>query len=285
MIDARLDASRIMAAHASAIRGLRELTGFQLKDILKAEAGSILKTWAGRTKVGTQAQADRRTRYRTVRDLGYGRAEDRGDVSVNSTFRPAPYGRVWIKVRNGNGRQNYILAMGPNFTQPTGKAVFNKFHPNPSPTTNKWIANVLDATEDVQATVNRRLEAGRRSRALARQSVVQIADRLGIDLSKVAGGGVNTAGLAKARAAMASTGRFYQNGFAASGGDNAKSFIDLINRLPYGREASMDRTLLGVIAGRGKLFERFYASRVIHAQHATARAFPNVMRVARTSLP
>ena len=57
MIKAKLDASEVMRQYSTALRRLSELTGFSQKQVLLSEAGVILKTWAGRTKVSTAMRA------------------------------------------------------------------------------------------------------------------------------------------------------------------------------------------------------------------------------------
>lgn len=282
-IAVKFDTRDMLYAYSRSLRRLALIPGFSQMEILRAEAGSILKTWAGRTKVSTLKETDRRTRLRAIRQLGYTKAPDRGDVTVNAGFRPAPFGRVWIRVRNGGGRKNFILAMGPDFSAPSGRrgynAVFNKYRTNPSPTTMRWIANVNDAVEDVQSILPRRLAEGRRAIGLSRQSVVQIADKLGIDLLSVRGQGASAAAITKARAAMATNGRRYQNGSGYQFDRADTSFIDLINRLPYGHKIGMDSTLLRILAGRAKFIETSYQKGAMDSLKGVARAFPNLLTI------
>lgn len=289
MVSPRIEPTRVMSRYSRAFRELARLTGFSPKQVLLAEAGSVLKTWAGRTKVATQGEVDRRSRLHAVRSLGYTQGSERGDVTVNAGFRPAPYGRVWIRVREGAGRNQWILAKGPNFSAPSGRATFTLtgrqlYNPRNRGDTDRstsyqWMQNVDYAQKNVEHKLPVSLAKGRRAIGLSRQSVVQIADDLGIDLASVPGGGVSPAGLAKARAAMASNGRSYRNGLGQVGGDASRAFVDLINRLPHARKIGMDRALLGVLAGRVKLFERAYGKGVFLSQHNIARAYPNLLRV------
>lgn len=289
MVGVRMDASVVMAAYSQTLRRLAQLSGFDQRQVLLAEAGVILKTWAGRTKVGTVEKADRAARLRAIRKLGYtgsNRQKDRGDVTVNAGYRPAPFGRVWIKVRKSAGQKSFILARGPGFAAPTGSATFTwhrrRLHGanGGRSTSAKWMANVVDAQQDVESALKRAIPAGRASIGLSRQSVLQIADSLGIDLLRVEGGGtLSAAGIAKARAAMASTGKSYRNGYGAQGGAGGFDYVDLINRLPYGRAIGMDRMLLGVLAGRAKYFERSYAKGAFDSQRRACAAYPNLFRV------
>jgi hypothetical protein len=276
-----------------------QLTGFDQRTVLLSFAGVVLKTWAGRTKVANDSRIDRKSRLHAISSLGHtgkGRPSPRGDVTVNAGFKNPHFGRVWIKVRNGAGKKNWLLALGDNFTEPgnavrsTGlvrrgkgsrivRGVFNKYPNRPSSTTTDWVSSIVTAADQSMAKVPQSIAKGRKSSNLSRQSVVQIADALGIDLLRVQGGGtLSGAGIAKARAALATTGKVYRNGAAARGGDQVRAYVDLVNRLPYGRKIGMDRTLLGVLAGQNKYFERSYAKGAFDTQKAAIRAFPNLFK-------
>lgn len=285
MIGAYIDTSEVMGAYKNAFQRLARMSGFDHRTVLKAEAGSILKQWAGRTKVTNQGHADRGSRLHAVKFYGYtGKGQQdigRGEVTVNAGFRPAPFGRVWIKVRNGGGRKDWLLARGNNFSNPTGPGIFDIYRniKTPSATTNHWISEVIDAQNNVQSKLPAAINKGRRAMALSRQSVVQIADSLNIDLARVPGTGLSGAGLAKARAALATTGIYHRNGTSGQGGNQVSFYIDLINRLPYGVNIGMDRTLLGVIAGRAKFIEKAYAKGAFDTFAKTAKSFPNLIKV------
>jgi hypothetical protein len=121
-------------------------------------------------------------------------------------------------------------------------------------------------------------ERGRRSSGIAMQSIVQIADDLGIDLLAVRGGGkLSSTRLAMARAAIASNNRAYKNGSGAVGVENKKDYLDLINNLPYGTKIGMDRRLLSIISGRAKFFEQSYKHGAFDSIRNTTRAFPQLM--------
>lgn len=302
MIGVTVDTTGILKATAGTLRRMSQLTGFDQRTVLLSFAGVVLKTWAGRTKVATEAGIDRKSRLHAVSSLGYtgkGRNPDRGDVTVNAGFkRTAPFGRVWIKVRPGAGRQNWLLALGDNFTQPGGvvrtiglaksrkgvgsrvvRGVFNIWPNRPKATTAQWINSIATAVDQVTEKVPRSIAKGRRSVGLSRQSVIQIADALGIDLLRVQGGGtLSGAGIAKARAALASSGKSYRNGTGARGGGEVRAYIDIINRLPYGRKIGLDRTLLGVLAGQNKYFERSYAKGAFDSVRRATLAFPNLFK-------
>lgn len=285
MVAMTLDTREVLAATTKTLSELGKLTGFSQRQVLLGFAGVVLKQWAGRTKVATEDEVDRRTRYRAVRDLRYTRAFSRGDVTVNSGYKAA-YGRVWIKVRNGNSKNNFVMAKGNGFTAPVGKATFTYFRRSTKSLggrSGKWFANVADAVADVPPAVQRAQDRGRQSIGLARQSVVQIADALGIDLLTVQGGGTLSAnGIAKARAALASTGKFNRNGTGTQGGSGAYDYVTLINTLPYARAIGMDRTLLGVLNGQNKYFAQSYSKGAFDTQERICRAYPNLFKFSRS---
>lgn len=265
MIRAKLDASQVTRAYSAALRQLARLTGFDQKQVLLGEAGIILKTWAGRTKVATQADADRRSWVHILgkRGLDLGTAREPGDISVNIGQR-GPFGRVWVRTKKGKFRlagqidKNSYAFRPMNFHWSRGT----------------WI-DIKEAAADVAFQARKKIPKGRRAAGLARQSVVQIADSLGIDLLTVKGGGsLSAAGIAKARAALATTGRAHKNGSGSVLGDREKTVVTLINRLPYGIPQKMDRTLLGVMAGRAKFFEKSYAKGAFDSMAQSARAYP-----------
>jgi hypothetical protein len=199
MIAVKADPAYVMQATTQTLRKMAQLTGFSQRTVLLGFAGVVLKTWAGRTKVATKEKADRRSRLRAIRGLGYTKGSERGDVTVNAGYRPAPFGRVWIRVRNGGGRKSWILAKGANFSAPTGTATFSlagrqlynpkKRGDSDRSTSFQWMENVNHAQTNVEHAISQAIPRGRASIGLARQSVVQIADGLGIDLLRVQGGG------------------------------------------------------------------------------------------------
>jgi hypothetical protein len=289
MVGVKADNAAVMSAMSATFRRLARLTGFSQRQVLLAEAGAILKTCAYRTKVSSQESADRFSRLHGVHRLGLtgsNREKNLGDVTVNAGYRPAPYGRVWIKVRAGKGKKGWLLAKGANFSAPSGTATFTPYRRKLNGTSGKWLRHVDEAVTDVQDSVARSIPKGRRSIGLARQSWLQIADALGIDLLKVPGGVPLSAGhIAKARAALAASGKAHRNGFAAQGGSGGYDFIDLINRYPGGRSPKLafDRTLLGVLAGRAKFFQQSYAKGAFDSQEKAVRAYPNLFRSRRAA--
>lgn len=267
MITPRLSPGQVVKEYGQVLRRLGRLTGFDERAVLLGEAGIILKTCAGRTKVVTDEQADRRTWAHILGKQGLdvtgANGTKAGDITVNAGIR-GRFGRVWVKTRNGKFKlAGQISPHGQSFTP-------MNFHWR-----NATWTDIQEITEDVAIQSRRKLVRGRRAAGLARQSWVQIADELGIDLLRVKGGGsLSAAGIAKARSALATTGRSYRNGSGLVTGSDVNTQVTLINRLPYGIAIGFDRLLLGVMAGRVKFFAQSYAKGAFDTMTRTARAYP-----------
>jgi hypothetical protein len=267
MIRARLQPGKVAQEYGHVLRRLSGLTGFDQRGVLLGEAGIMLKTCAGRTKVVTNAQADRRTWLHILGKQGLdvtgSHPTKAGDITVNAGVR-GPFGRVWVKTKKGKFKlAGQISAHGQSFRP------MNYHWRNPT-----W-TDIQDITEDIAIQSRRKMQRGRRAAGLARQSWVQVADGLGIDILKVQGGGtLSAAGIQKARAALATTGRAHRNGTGSVLGDGVRTQVTLINRLPYGIPIGFDRLLLGVMAGRAKYFHASYAKGAFDTMTKTARAYP-----------
>jgi len=280
-MSASFDASRTVAAYSSAFRHLQTLPGFSLQQLLRAEAAVILKTWAGRVKVAKASEIDDRARYSALKHLGATQAPLPGDVSINVGSR-GPSGFVWIRTRgamSGNrwGRTTKARPFSlVGRMSPDGRFVAQWRHYRDA----DW-RNVMDTVIDAEIAINKETRKARVSVGLARQSVVQIADDLGIELENVSGGGnLSAAGIAKARAALTRSGKSVKNGTGKEGGQDTKWFVELMDTLPYGSQIGMPKILSGVLAGRAKFlvmaFEKGAGDSIANAR----RSFPQVFKTA-----
>lgn len=252
-----------------AFRAVAAATKRDARPVILAFAGVILKTWAGRTKVATAKRTDERSRAHVVKSLGLTKAGSIGDVTVNAGIKGI-FGRVWVKTagRRGSGRP-FRMATQISSDGSTFRWAKN-YH-----WSNKQYADISEATLDVIGRMPKAIDSGRAAIGLARQSVIQIADSLGIDLNRVAGGGsLSAAGIAKARSAIATTGKRYSNGLGTEENAVAGFFVVLINNYPLAEKLQMDRTLQGVLSGQIKYFEKNIELGVFKSQSAVARAYP-----------
>jgi hypothetical protein len=200
-----MDGTRAAVAYRQAFHRLRELPGFDHRTVLRAEAGSILKRWAGLTKAAKVGNVERHIKY-----------------------------LAWK---------------------------------------NKW------SREEMQTELAR----GVKSIGLARQSVIQIADDLRIDLASVAGTGISSAAVGRARSAIASSGNTFKNGTGTQVGDTARAYIQLTNRLPYGVKTGMKSDLARVLSGRAKFIQRAYKKGAFDSMRTAVRAFPNIFNTSGLS--
>lgn len=271
MVAPVIDASGAAAAYSRAFRALAQFSGFSSKTVLRAESGSFLKAWAGETKVATVAGAERRARARVLYGItNSGQASSYfGYMTVNSGMRGGEPGLMWHRTKNRKFQMAGVLnlnGMGHRWS-------------NLHFTDGDWEGMVRGA-QRIGDGLRKMLPLAGQSVGLARQSVVQIADQLGIDLNAVAGGRLSAAGIAKARAAIASSGRAYQNGVGFLSGDDVKAYAQMINRLPYNSKIGMDYTANSVLGRRAKFIETAWKKGVFESQAKTARSFPNLVRVA-----
>jgi hypothetical protein len=255
-------------AYTRAFRRLHELPGFDPVAGLKAEAGSILKAWAGRTKVADQASTMKRARLAATKALGLARFESQAHaVTITAGIR-GDAGAIWLRTRRKIPQHvGHVDVMGSGVR-------FRHRHVH----SDDWAA-IVASVNAYRTSYPKALKSALRSVGLSRQSVIQIADDLGIDLNAVKGQGIGAAGIAKARAAIASNGRVYKNGTGTSGGDKVKSYVELINRLPHGIKIGMDRTLAGVLSGRAKFIETAYQKGAFDSVRSAAKAFPNLLKL------
>jgi hypothetical protein len=271
MIKAKLDATKITAEYSRALRRLGELSGFSPSQVLIGEAGIILKTCAGRAKVATQDKTDKRSRRALGKKYSLTKAQNWGDVSVNMGIKAGKLpGTVWKRVGKSSAKFLAIGQMGSawnsiRWRKLSGKkgGDWGKYTTSVEP-----VLNVID-------NMDRYVQRGRDSMGLSRQSWVQVADELGIQLETVQGGGTLSAqGIAKARAALASNGNRYKNGSGTLTQTEIKAQVKIINSLPYGIAIGMDKQLLSVLGGRAKFFQQAYAKGAFDSMGRAARLFP-----------
>jgi hypothetical protein len=245
-----------------ALLGLSQFSGQSVARVIRAEAGSILKACAGETKVSTVAQVDLRARVRVIRDLDLtgGKRNRDASISVNAGLR-GPFGRVFKRKKDGTGWRR------------THEAGFRPLWQHYK--TGDWI-DLQEAITTVRNALSRAIPLARGSVALARQSWVQIGDDLGIRLESVPGGRISAAGIAKARAAIASNGQAYRNGLGSEHAQAKAFFVTLVNRLPYGRKIALDAILSRSVQGRVRFFEQNLAKGTFNELARIARSYPGL---------
>lgn len=251
-----------------AIGGLLQFSGQDLRPIIRAEVGSILKACVGDTKVATYEEIELRERVRTLHELGL-TAEQGSMVQINVGIRGA-FGKVW---RTTGYKRTEGARAGRRGVQQTHDAGMKPL----------WRHYGEAAWSEVRTAVSRfrealrlRVPAAKKSQGLSRQSWVQIADDAGIRLESVPGGGASAAAIAKARAAISSNGVRFQNGQAREYLANKSFVIELINRLPWGRKMQLDTILIRNINARARYYQENLSRGVFDKLSTIAKRYPGL---------
>ncbi len=263
-------------------RAIAAAVGTSVELWARAEAGVILKQWAGKTPVRKERVAEisgiMRAYRHARRAAGFGNDKNKGrtgpgEASINLAIRGGADGKVYYRTRKaglGGGRKGFQDVYGPGFSG--GKRIANQDWPLVS----HMVSHFRGAVNDIVAAATGAI-------GLARQSIVQIADDLRIRLEDVKGGGtLSAAGIMKARNAIASSRTPYRNGYGVIS-DSAKAFyVTLVNRYPRMGPLFMDATLRTVIMGRLRYFRRNLEEGTFLAAKSAAKAYPylEVLRLA-----
>jgi len=250
------------AGFKRAITSLAAFTPLTVRQVIRAEAGSILKACAGETKVATQAKTDTRSRLALMRKL---ELTGQHGVTVNAGVRGA-FGAVFLRTSTGKWRRTHDPVFRPVAGMTGKKDHYFEYD---------WRL-LQDVIAQVRGGLPSFLAAGRAAVGLARQSWVQIADDFGTPLESVPGGRISASGIVKARSALATTKRPYQNGQAQEYSANRTFVLTLINRLPYGKKIGLDAILARNIRYRTRFFEENLSRGVFDSLTKIARAYPGL---------
>ncbi len=269
MMKLKKDPAQAAARFSASIREASRLTGYSERDVTRSMVGSVLKIAAGRTKVATDDKTDKRSRLWLTHSIGASRPSEGSPVSINAgaRFRKLGPGFVWYAARTKAGGRTFKLV---GRIDDQGNEMTGGLHFSPG----QWSQIRAVVTQYVNG-VRGAIARGRGAEGMSRQSWVQIADALGISLETVPGRGLNAAGLAKARAAMASNGRAYVNGTASEADSKAgKYVVTLKNSLPYALAIHLDSLMTSILAGEATRFNKMHEKGVFDSQAKLARAFP-----------
>lgn len=259
-----------LAKFSEAMRTIVAVTGASAEEVTRGFAGRVLKKWAGKTKVIPEKIIVWRSRTRAAQVAGVYKPRIHG-ITVNTGRRGGDSGVVWYRTR----KDKWQVA-GHIVRDATTSASFVPAWLHFK--TSEW-GDINQAAGNYATQLQRILAHSLKAVGLARQSVIQIADALGINLSAVPGAGISTSGIVKARAAIASNGQRYVNGTGRAQWQAQRFFVELNNHYPPGVRIGMDATLAAVIGAEVKYYERNLANGVFLAHERVARAYP-FLRVA-----
>lgn len=242
--------------------------GTTFEEFAEGESGLILKAWAGLIRASSEAEAEVRGRNRVLSKLGLTGGRD---VTINAGLK-GPEGIVFVKStrmykRNGGGK-------GYRFYQ-IGKIGHNagQFTPHTQRVADQQWAEAQQAIQSFQAQAGV-IAIARRTVGLARQSVIQIGDSLGIMIDRISGAGLSGSDVVKARNAVASDGQTYQNGYGVRTKSGTQFSIELVNQYPNLREAKVDIALAQAVGGRVQVMTKILMSKFRPSLDRVARQLP-----------
>ncbi len=259
----------------TAFRAIAGAAGAAARDVLRGEAGVILKGCIALTSVSSIPKSEKRSNLRFLRGLELTGRNPGVPVTISAGVkRGSEFGRVHLRTSNGHWRRTHDAVFRPVGGQPNNKRKKAGDHYSKP----EWLI-VRSAIDAVRGGIVSAREAGRKSIGLARQSWIQIADTLGVRLEDVRGGSVfgktvSAAAISRSRAAMPSNGRTYQNGLGTEQRTSYQTILTLLNRYPNGVKIGMDATLRSVLQSRIRFFERNLELGVFNSIAQTARAYP-----------
>jgi hypothetical protein len=258
-----------------ALRAIAFAAGAAARDVLRGEAGIILKSWAAATPAASAPKTDKRSNLRFLRGLELTGKNPGVPVTVSAGIRKgSAFGRVHLRTSTGHWRRTHDAGFKPV----AGMPGTNRKKPGDHYSDFDWLV-IRSAIAEVKGGIAAARAAGRRTIGLARQSVIQIADTLGIRLENVRGGSfygktISPAAIAKARGAVAYNGQRYANGLGTEQRTSYDLILTLLNRYPAGRKIGMDALLAGVLRGRIRYFEKNMELGVFDNVWKTAKAYP-----------
>lgn len=248
-----------LAKFGQAGRAISDAVGAAFETWAMGEAAIICQQWAAHIPEAQPEPARLRARGRARNQAGVGSLA-RFNTTANTGRFGGQLGLLWFRSKRGKWLKAGEVADSGAVTQPSRRF-----------TAGDW-AKVVGAQMSYAQLLPKTIAAGLRAIGLARQSVLQIADSLGFNLDKVGGGG--SADFAQARAARASDGRPYVNGYSLIERSNGKFSVTLVDVYPYITEAGIDQALELVVAQRMTYHEVNLASAVKKDLGAIEQAYP-----------
>lgn len=240
---------------------LQAKTEQTMKQVIRSESAAILEECVKRTKVAKRDVVKRKVQLTELRKLGLTQTRVKGHSTINAGWRKnAPYGRVWLRVRTGGGRGDFILARGPDFSSPSGTGTIN------TRTNGQWARNVASEIAAALGKFPDAIARGWENIGLARRSWVQIAESLRLNLRNLADG----------EAAIAYRAKYY-NGAGREHEGSGRYWLDLINKLPYCRRARLDTIISRAINSRTTYFMKNLKKGVFDSLTATSLKYPGLI--------
>lgn len=256
-------------------RAIAKAAGVAVEQWAEGEMGVVLKMWAARTNVITPGKATIEARTSAGKKAFGATKASRSQygVIVNSGRRDGEPGLLWYRTSNRKYQVGGKIDGDSTFRPQqasfkSGKSGFVHF-------ANDVWAKIEAGGMRYAAELARLKPAAAKAIGLARQSVIQSADVLGIALEAVKGGAnLSSGAIAKAREAIATNGNRYQNGTGNVQRTQGAFSIEAVNSYPLNRALRMDMSLQAAIQSRTAYFERNLANGVFKELKKVERAYP-----------
>ena len=226
-----------LAKFGKAGQAIADAVGETFEAWAMGEAGIVLKQWATHVPEALPDKARMRSRGRARKKSGLDSLA-KFSTTANTGRFGGQIGLLWFKSRKGKWRKVGVVADDGSLQQP---------HTHYG--AQEW-AKISGAQAAYAGVLPGLVNAGQAAIGLARQSVIQIADSLGIRLENVQGGGGGSVDFARARAARASDGNQYINGTSTITRGKGSFAVTLIDTYPAIEEAKIDQALELVVAQR-----------------------------------
>lgn len=249
-------------------RAIAQAANVGLEDWARGAAGVVLRDWTSNVPLVNSARIPDRARGRVNLELGISRSQ-------NQSFSSNPY-QISVNTGGRKGRPEVVWTRNEKTKkwQIAGTASGGSFTPANRHWTDAAWAKISAGASKFAALAPTAIARGKSAAGLARQSVIQIADSLGIALETVKGGRLGAEGIAQARAAVASNGKSYQNGVGTYHKTDTSFEIEMVDRYSRNREAKVAEALELAIATQVVQFRTNMINGVFASVAKTVKAYP-----------
>lgn len=227
------------------------------------EASIICKQWMAHIPIANPQSVLLGTRSRSTKEAQV-RSLAKFGITANTGRKGGKVGRIWYRTK---GKKFQIAG---DVTD-DGQFVPANMHFKDG----AW-SRISTGAQGYARILPGMIKAGKEAIGLARNSVLQIMESLGVTAESVntGGGDISSADLAAVRSAKPSSGALYLNGYAVKESSGNKFSVTLINRYPRIRESRIDVALDEVLAQRLAYQQSNLSLQVEGDMRKLAQAYP-----------
>lgn len=250
-----------LAKFTQAGRAISDAVGASFEKWAMGEMGVVLREWTSHIPETTPAAARLRSRGRATKEIGV-HSLKAWSTTVNTGRKGGKVGLAWFRTRRGKFQPVGVIS---------DEGEFDASHLHYKSQDAMKISMALNSYAGLLPRV---IEAGQQAIGLARNSVIQIADSLGIALEQVRGHG--SIDFSRARAARPSNGQFYQNGYGIKAGKDDNFSVEAVNTYSRIAESKVDVALDEVLSNRFAYHMQNLQAALAKDARAIASAYPYV---------